>query len=112
MAGRALELTFLPSVLPPNLSWWFMSIFRAFLLSVVAAGALALPWAEQLGAEQVWEVSEIEDGAEVDDDADGPVWIELQVHKERSVKATAADLEPVALKSVGSKTSLERPPRG
>jgi hypothetical protein len=89
-----------------------MTLIRALLLTVVAAGALVLPMAEQIGFGQVWELSEVEDGEDVEDDADGPTWIELQVASSRARVTTAADLEPVALERDGVRPAFERPPRG
>ena len=88
-----------------------MTIVRALLLSVVAAGALVLPLAEQVGFEQVWEVSEVEDGVELEDDVNDPLWIELQLVGAAPQATMAADLEPADFEREGVRTSLERPPR-
>lgn len=88
-----------------------MTIFRALLLSVVAAGALVLPMADQLGLDQVWERTEAEDSGEVEDDADGPLMIELRVVTTESPTAQPADLEPADLEGDGVRSPLERPPR-
>jgi hypothetical protein len=88
------------------------TLLRALLLSIVAAGALVLPMAEQLGFDQVWEQSEVEDGEEVDDDAHGPLFIERQVLAASTLMAAVSDLEPAGLERDGVRLSFERPPRG